>query len=180
VQGRVISLSKSDIHGFSKQICDAFELIAGLGIVGDAHAGRTVQHRSRVAADPSQPNLRQVHLISAELLEDLKAQGFALAPGDLGENLLTGEIDLHALPQAARLCFPSGAELEVTGLRNPCAQIEAFMPGLLGQVAWRTERGELVRRAGIMAIVTTGGSVLLGDPIAVTLPDGPHRPLQRV
>jgi MOSC domain-containing protein YiiM len=180
VQGRVISLSKSDVHGFSKQICDVVELIAGLGIVGDAHAGLTVQHRSRVATDPSQPNLRQVHLISAELLEELEAQGFALAPGDLGENMLTGEIDLHALPQATRLRFPSGAELEVTGLRNPCAQIEAFMPGLLGQVAWRTEQGELVRRAGIMAIVTTGGSVHLGDPIAVTLPEGPHRLLERV
>ena len=180
MQGRVISLSKSDVHGFTKKICDAVELIAGLGIAGDAHAGRTVQHRSRVAADPSQPNLRQVHLIAAELLDDLKAQGFALAPGDLGENLLTGEIDFHALPQAARLRFPSGAELEVTGLRNPCAQIEAFMPGLLGKVAWRTERGELVRRAGIMAIVMIGGNVRLGDPITVSFPTGPHRPLERV
>lgn len=180
MQGRVVSLSKSAVHDFSKLACETVELIAGVGIVGDAHAGVTVKHRSRVAVDPTQPNLRQVHLISAETLDDLAAKGFPLAPGDLGENLLTSGIDLHDLPVAARLRFPSGAELEVTGLRNPCGQIEAFRPGLLGKVAWRDEAGALVRRTGIMAIVAQGGQVLIGDAIDVTLPQGEHRALERV
>ena len=180
MQGRVISLSKSAVHAFSKQPCESVELIAGIGIAGDAHAGRTVQHRSRLAVDPAQPNLRQVHLISAELLEALTGEGFPLAPGDLGENMVTQGIDLHAFPRGTCLRFPSGGVLEVTGLRNPCAQIEAFMPGLLGKVAWRDEQGALARRAGIMAIVVNGGAARIGDAIKVSLPDGQHRPLDRV
>ncbi len=180
MRGRVISLSKSAQHGFSKQTCENLALIADIGIAGDAHAGRTVKHRSRVAADPTRPNLRQVHLIPAELLEALTAAGFPLGPGDLGENMVTQGIDLHALPQGACLRFPSCALLEVTGLRNPCAQIEAFRPGLLSKVAWRDQEGALVRRAGIMAIVVNGGVVGLGDAIKVTMPDGQLRPLDRV
>lgn len=180
VQGQVVSLSSSAQHSFSKQVRESVELIAGIGIAGDAHAGRTVQHRSRVAADPAQPNLRQVHVIPIELLEVLASQGFELKPGDLGENMLTRGIELQALPRGTHLAFPSGAKLEVTGLRNPCAQIEDFRPGLLGKMVWRDAGGAMVRRAGIMAVVLTGGHIGLNDTIVVSLPDLPHLALERV
>ena len=176
----VVSLSRSGEHAFSKQAADWLDLIAGEGVAGDAHCGTTVKHRSRVAIDPSQPNLRQVHLIAVELLDELGREGFALKSGDLGENVLTRGLDLIALPRGTRLRIGSDAGLELTGLRNPCAQIEAFRPGLLSKVAWRDQQGALVRRAGVMAIVTKGGRVSQGDTIAVTLPPLPHEPLDRV
>ena len=110
--GRVASLSLSGRHEFSKQLAESLELIAGEGIAGDAHCGSTVKHRSRVAVDPLQPNLRQVHLIAAELLDELNAEGFALNPGDLGENLLTRGIDLIDLPRGTRLRIGSEAEIK--------------------------------------------------------------------
>jgi len=177
VQGRVISLSKSARHGFSKQVAESLDLVAGEGVAGDAHCGVTVRHRSRVAVDPGQPNLRQVHLIADELLEELTGRGFVLAPGDLGENILTHGLDLTALPRGTRLRVGAQVELELTGLRNPCAQIEEFMPGLLAQVVSRAADGAIVRRAGVMAIVVSGGRVTTGDSIAVTPPPPPHVPL---
>lgn len=180
MQGQVVSLSSSAQHGFSKQARESVELIAGIGIGGDAHAGRTVQHRSRIAADPAQPNLRQVHVIPIELLDVLASEGFALNPGDLGENMLTRGIDLQALPRGTQLAFPSGAMLEVTGLRNPCAQIESFRAGLLSKMVWRDAGDAIVRRAGIMTVVLTGGFVGLNDTINVSLPDLPHWALERV
>ncbi len=154
--------------------------MAGLGVAGDAHAGVTVQHRSRVAADPSQPNLRQVHLLQAELFDELHHQGFDVRAGQLGENITTRHIDLLALPRGTRLQIGATTVVEVTGLRNPCAQIDAFWPGLLRQVIHRAADGSLVRRAGVMGVVATGGDVAPDDAIAMELPEGPHEPLERV
>lgn len=155
-------------------------LLTGLGVQGDTHAGHTVQHRSRAAADPTQPNLRQVHLIQAELLDELNAAGFGLHPGDLGENLLTRGLDLLGLPVGTRLHVGAEAVIEVTGLRNPCSQIEAFRPGLLAAVLGRDEAGNLIRKAGIMGVVAVGGEVKQGDSLQVEWPPLPHRALERV
>lgn len=178
--GSVVACHRSDRHDFSKRSVNEVELIAGVGIEGDAHAGPLVQHRSRVAADPSQPNLRQVHLIATELLDELGSAGHVVAPGDLGENITTTGVALHHLPVGSILRLGDTALVAVTGLRNPCAQIESFQPGLLGQVRYRDEDGDWVRRAGFMAVVVLGGAVSIGDSIEVGLPPGPHRPLQRV
>lgn len=176
----VISVARDDGHRFSKPTVSAIRLLVGLGVEGDAHCGATVRHRSRVAADPTAPNLRQVHMIQAELFDELAAKGFALRPGDLGENVLTSGIDLLALPRGARLALGPDTVVEVTGLRNPCAQIEGFAKGLLAAVLVRAEDGSLVRKAGIMAVVIAGGEVRPGDPIAVTLPAPPWSTLERV
>lgn len=176
----VAALSKSAEHGFSKQPAESLEIIAGEGVAGDAHCGTKVKHRSRVAVDPTQPNLRQVHLVAEELLDELAQDGFALKAGDLGENVLTRGLDLMLLPRGTLLRLGPDAELELTGLRNPCGQIEAFRPGLLAKVAKRDGQGAIVRRAGVMAVVITSGRITKGDPIAVTLPPLPHEPLDRV
>ncbi|MCO6416214.1 MOSC domain-containing protein [Siccirubricoccus sp. KC 17139] len=154
--------------------------MAGLGVAGDAHAGVTVQHRSRVRAGPGQPNLRQVHLMQSELFAELAAKGFRVAAGELGENVTTEGIDLLALPTGAVLHLGEAARVEVTGLRNPCGQIERFQPGLLAAVLDRDAAGGLVRKAGIMGVVLAGGTVRPGDAIRVTLPALPHRKLERV
>jgi MOSC domain-containing protein YiiM len=159
---------------------EAIRLVAGLGVEGDAHAGETVKHRSRVARDPSQPNLRQVHLIHAELFDELDAAGFAVAPGRMGENVTTRGVDLLALPVGARLRLGAEAAVEVTGLRNPCAQLEGIQPGLMAATLDRDADGNLIRKAGIMAVVLAGGEVRPGDPIAVELPTGAHRRLAPV
>ncbi|GAA0254295.1 MOSC domain-containing protein [Cryptosporangium japonicum] len=174
----VVSVSKDSEHRFSKRPADRIVLLSGLGVEGDAHAGVTVQHRSRVAADPTQPNLRQVHLIQSELIDELA--GFDLAPGGLGENVLTRGVDLLALPTGTVLRLGAEATVEITGLRNPCRQIDGYRSGLLKQVLTKDERGAVVRRAGVMGVVTAGGEVRPGDPIAVTLPPLPHRALERV
>ena len=177
---RVAAVAADARHRFSKQRRPSIRLIAGLGVAGDAHAGVTVQHRSRVAIDPTAPNLRQVHLLAAELLDDLAAQGFALAPADLGENVTTRGIDLLALPRGTLLRLGHAAVVEITGLRNPCAQIEAFRTDLLARVVRRSDDGGIVRRAGVMAIVHEGGPVRPGDAIVATLPPLPHATLDRV
>lgn len=167
-------------HEFSKPLRPSIRLLAGLGVDGDAHLGVTVKHRSRVAQDPSQPNLRQVHLIHAELHDELRARGFDIAPGDMGENITTAGLDVLALPTGARLRLGAEAVIEVTGLRNPCAQLDRFRPGLMKAVLDRDAAGNLIRKAGIMAIVLASGEVKPGDPIAIELPPPPHRPLERV
>ncbi|MEU0274365.1 MOSC domain-containing protein [Streptomyces sp. NPDC006307] len=179
--GTVTTVSSHGEHAFSKVNRPAITLLAGLGVEGDAHAGVTVQHRSRVAQDPTQPNLRQVHLIHEELFNEVAAAGFTVAPGELGENITTRGIDLLGLPTGTLLRIGREAVVEVTGLRNPCGQIDGFQAGLLKQVVGRDEEtGEIVRKAGIMGIVRTGGVVRPGDPIEAELPDGPHHPLERV
>jgi MOSC domain-containing protein YiiM len=155
-------------------------LVAGHGVDGDAHAGALVKHRSRVARDPSQPNLRQVHLIHAELHDELRLRGFALEPGQMGENVTTRGIDLLGLPTGARLWLGDQALIEVAGLRNPCTQLDGIQPGLMKAVLDRDAQGNLVRKAGVMGIVLAGGEVRTGDAIRVELPAGPHRPLSPV
>jgi len=179
--GQVIAVARDGAHRFSKQPVDSIRLLAGLGVEGDAHLGSTVQHRSRVAVDPAQPNLRQVHLIHAELFDELAGHGFGgIAPGHLGENVTTQGIDLLGLPRGARLRLGDQAVVEVTGLRNPCGQIEDFRPGLLRAVLDRAPDGTLIRKSGIMGVVVVGGEVCAGDGIIVALPPGPHEPLTRV
>ena len=177
---RVVSVNRSPGHRFSKEPVPAARLLEGLGVEGDAHAGVTVQHRSRVARDPSQPNLRQVHLLHAELLDALAERGHLVRAGELGENITTLGIDLLALPVDTQLRLGDRAVVTVTGLRNPCAQIESFRSGLLGEVVRRAEDGSIVRLAGIMGVVTAGGIVRAGDPVTVRYPPLPHRPLDRV
>jgi MOSC domain-containing protein YiiM len=155
-------------------------LLAGLGVEGDAHLGTTVKHRSRVARDPTQPNLRQVHLLHCELLQELERQGFMIGPGDIGENILTRGLDLLALPTDTILRIGGTAEIKVTGLRNPCIQLNRFRPGLMAATLARDRAGNLIRKAGIMAVVLTGGEVRPGDPIEAILPERPHRGLQPV
>ncbi|NUK52769.1 MOSC domain-containing protein [Streptomyces lunaelactis] len=176
----VTTVSSNGEYSFTKPNRDSITLLAGLGVAGDVHAGVTVKHRSRVAQDPTQPNLRQVHLIHQELFAELAEAGFEVAPGDLGENITTSGIDLLGLPTGTVLRLGVEAVVEVTGLRNPCLQIDAFQDGLLKQVVGRDEAGEIVRKAGIMSVVRAGGVVRPGDPITVELPTGAHRPLERV
>lgn len=170
---QVLSVARDGEHRFSKVVRPSIRLLAGLGVEGDAHLGVTVQHRSRVAVDPTAPNLRQVHLIAAELLEELAADGFTVAAGELGENVLTRGVDLLGLPEGTVLGLGDRATIRVTGLRNPCRQINGFTPGLMKRLVSRGPDGELVRRGGVMAVVLTGGTVAPGDPIRVTLADGP-------
>lgn len=176
----VHAVHRSAVHEFSKTPVDAIELVAGLGIRGDAHAGARVQHRSRVRADADQPNLRQVHLIATEVLADMAARGFTVRPGDLGENVTTAGLDLLGLPVGAVLRLGPDALVAITGLRNPCHQIDEFSPGLLDVVRQRHADGGVELRVGVMGVVIAGGQVVAGDDIAVALPPDPHRPLQRV
>jgi MOSC domain-containing protein YiiM len=163
---RVVAVCSSAEHRLSKQPRASIMLVAGLGVQGDAHAGATVKHRSRVARDPSLPNLRQVHLIHAELFDELAARGFRLAPGLMGENITTRDLALLELPTGARLRLGK-AIVEVTGLRNPCSQLESIQPGLMAAVLDKDANGALVRKAGVMAIVLAGGEVIPDDPIEV-------------
>ena len=176
----VIAVSQSPAHTMSKPNQAEILLVEGLGVDGDAHAGVTVKHRSRVARDPSQPNLRQVHLIHAELLAELKEAGFEISPGQMGENVTVSGLDILALPTGTRLRFGSDAVIEVTGLRNPCAQLDGIQPGLMAAMLGRDAAGNLIRKAGVMATVISGGPVRPGDNVAVSLPDGPYLPLAPV
>ena len=176
----VTAVARSAGHTFSKATQSAIRLLAGLGVEGDAHQGVTVKHRSRVARDPTQPNLRQVHLIHAELHEELAASGFTIAPGDLGENVTTRGLDLLGLPVGARLLLGDSAVVEITGLRNPCAQLDNFQPGLLSAVLGRDDDGRLVRKSGVMGVVIESGLVQAGDAVRVLLPALPHRRLEVV
>lgn len=192
----VVAVSRDGTHRFSKVPVPSITLVAGLGVLGDAHAGTLVQHRSRVRRDPNQPNLRQVHLLHAEVFEDARDLGYEIGPGDLGENVLTAGLDLLGLPTGTLLDL-GGPVVRVTGLRNPCAQINDFRPGLLKAVLARADgtptdepapstaspearTTTVIRRAGVMAVVEQGGDVVSGTPIKVTLPDGPRLPLAPV
>jgi MOSC domain-containing protein YiiM len=176
----VLTVSRHLHHSFSKPRCSSVRLLAGLGVEGDAHMGVLVKHRSRVRADPTQPNLRQVHLLQGELFAELAAKGFDIESGDIGENIVTSGIDLLALPTGTRLGLGVDAMVEITGLRNPCSQLDRFRSGLMAAVLDRDAAGNLVRKAGIMGIVVAGGEVRPGDAIAVLLPPPPHQPLEKV
>jgi MOSC domain-containing protein YiiM len=176
----VTAVSSNGEYSFTKPNRDSIRLLAGLGVEGDVHAGVTVRHRSRVAQDPTQPNLRQVHLMHEELFAEVGEAGFEVAPGELGENITTRGIDLLGLPVGTLLRIGDTAVLEVTGLRNPCIQIDSFQDGLLKRVVGRDEAGNVVHKAGVMSVVREGGVVRPGDTIEAELPTGPHRPLDRV
>jgi MOSC domain-containing protein YiiM len=177
VAGAVAAVSRSDRHGVGKQARAGIDLLTGLGVAGDAHLGATVQHLSRVRRDPSQPNLRQVHLIAGELYDELTGRGFALVAGQLGENVTTRGVDLLSLPVGARLRLGATAVVEVTGLRNPCIQLNGLASGLMAAVLDRDADGSLIRRAGVMGVVRADGQVRPDDPIAVALPEQPHQRL---
>jgi MOSC domain-containing protein YiiM len=178
--GIVLAVSRSDQHSFTKPNVDAIRLVPGLGVEGDAHLGVTVQHRSDIRRDPTRPNFRQVHLLHEELHEELRAAGFKVAAGIIGENVTTRGIALLELPTGTRLHLGQEAVVEVTGLRNPCRQLDAFQQGLTAALLGRGPNGELIRKAGIMSIVLAGGEVRAGDAIEVELPPPPYRPLDRV
>lgn len=173
----VTAVSSSARHEFSKTDRPVVRLVAGLGVEGDAHAGETVQHLSRVRRDPTQPNIRQVHLVHAELHDELATAGFVVGPGDMGENVTTRGVDLLALPTGTRLRLGDSAIIEVTGLRNPCVQLDRFQDGLMGALLGLDADGGVVRKAGVMAVVLTGGEVRPGDLVVVEAPAEPHRPL---
>jgi MOSC domain-containing protein YiiM len=180
VDGVVVAVSKSGGHTFSKPNEGVIRLLAGLGVEGDAHMGATVKHRSRVAKNPDQPNIRQVHLIHSELHEELRQAGFEIGPGEMGENVTTRGIDLLGLPFGARLHLGAEAAIEVTGLRNPCAQLDRFRAGLMKATLGRDAEGRLVRKTGVMAVVVHGGEVHPGDSIRVELPAGERVALEPV
>jgi MOSC domain-containing protein YiiM len=176
----VESVQRNAVHALGKQPCETIRLLAGIGVEGDVHASATVQHRSRVAKDPSQPNLRQVHLIAVELHDELRARGFPVAPGVMGENVTTRGVDLLGLPAGTRLRLGRDALVELTGLRNPCTQLDGLKDGLMAAVLERDDTGALRRRACVMSIVIAGGDVRAGDAIEIELPPEPHRALDVV
>jgi hypothetical protein len=179
-RGAVVAVSSSPTHTMSKPNRGSIRLLAGLGVEDDAHFGATVRHRSRVARDATRPNRRQVHLIHAELIDELGRAGFELEPGQMGENVTTRGVDLLGLPAGTRLRLGIAAVVEVTGLRNPCVQLDGLEPGLMAALLDRDSKGRLIRKAGIMAIVLEGGDVRAGDAIEIELPPPPHRPLEPV
>ena len=179
LSGTVEHLHCSPTYSFQKASAASVRLVAGIGIEGDVHAGATVRHQGRVAADPSQPNLRQVHLIHGELHDELRARGFDVGPGEMGENITTRGLDLLGLP-AGTVLLMGGALVAVTGLRNPCVQLDTFSPGLRGAVLDRDADGRLVRKGGVMGVVVLGGDVRVGDAISVSLPPPPHVTLEPV
>jgi hypothetical protein len=178
--GIITAVSLSAAHTMAKPSQAEIFLVTGLGVQGDAHSGATVKHRSRVARDPNQPNLRQVHLIHSELHDELRAKGFVVAPGQMGENITTRGIDLLGLPTGTRLHLGASAMVEITGLRNPCAQLDGIQQGLMQAVLDRDADGNLIRKAGVMGIVLRDGVIKPGDAIQVELPPAPHQPLAPV
>lgn len=178
--GKVTAVSRNSVHTLSKPNESTIHLLAGEGVEGDVHRGETVKHRSRVARGPALPNLRQVHLIHGELHDELLTAGFAVSPGEMGENVTTRGVDLLALPTGTRLHLGYTAVVEVTGLRNPCTQLDGLHDGLMKAVLGRDEHGNLVRKTGVMSVVVAGGDVKPGDEIRVVLPPGPHRALEPV
>ena len=177
---KVVSVSQCESHNFSKNQVESICLIEGEGIKGDAHCGITVKHRSRVKKDPSQPNLRQVHLIHNELIGELQQKGFDVHPATMGENITTSGIDLLGLPTDAILKIGKQVKIKITGLRNPCVQLDEYQKGLTAAVLDRDKKGNLIRKAGVMGIVIVGGDVKTGDEIQVVLPQVPHKSLECV
>jgi len=170
--GFVIAVSTNAKHSFSKQAQDSIHLVQELGVEGDAHFGATTQHRWLMKKNPTRKNLTQVHLLHAELFDELVSAAFFLSPGEMGENVTTRGIDLLTLPTKTKL-HCGGAVIEVTGLREPCAQLNKLRPGLMKALIRRSKEGIVVRKAGIMGVVLAGGVVRPGDHIEVELPPQP-------
>lgn len=180
MSGIIEAVHAAPTHSMRKITRQAIRLVEGLGVEGDAHLGATVMHRSRLRKSSETPNLRQVHLIHAELHDELRAAGFPVGFGEMGENITTRGIDLLGLPEGTRLHLGQEAVVEVTGLRNPCRQLNGIQPGLMKAVLGRDASGGLIRKTGVMSIVLVGGDVRSGDAIRVELPEEPHRPLAPV
>ena len=180
VTARVVSVSRDEAHRFSKPRVEEIRLIQGWGVEGDAHAGTTVQHLSRVARDPHQPNLRQVHLVHSELFDEVRRNGYDVEPGQLGENITTAGLDLLALPTGTVLHIGESASIRLTGLRNPCEQINGLAPRLMKEMVFRLPDGTVVRKAGVMSVVLTGGIVRPGDAVRVELPSGERTAMEPV
>lgn len=178
--GEVVAVHRSAEHTFSKRSQDSITLVAGLGVDGDAHQGARVKHRSRVACDPDQPNLRQVHLVAQELLDEVNDAGYDVAPGDVGENVTTSGLDLIRLPVGSVVRLGDEAIIALTGLRNPCVQIDAFAEGLQGAMLGRDDDGSLLLKTGVMSMVVRSGDVRPGDRIEVRFPPGPAERLQKI
>ena len=178
--GVVVAVSSSSAHTIAKPNQEGIRLLAGLGVDGDAHQGATIKHRSVAAKDPDRPNLRQVHLIHAELHDQLREAGFRVQAGQMGENVTTRGVDLLALPLGARLTLGGGAVVEVTGLRAPCVQLDSIEPGLMRATLGRDGDGNVLYKAGVMSVVVSDGEVRPGDAIGVELPPQPHRRLEPV
>lgn len=178
--GIVVAVSKSSKHSFSKENCEKIKLLAGLGVEGDAHMGEKVKHRSRVRQNPDQPNLRQVHLLHCEIFDELSTKGMDIKPGEIGENISTRGIELLNLPKDSILEIGNQAKIQITGLRNPCAQLDGLQKGLMKALLDRDEEGNLIRKSGIMGIVLQGGEITKGDEIHVFLPPEPHQKMERV
>lgn len=176
----VVAVSRSAEYTFSKPNEESIKLIEGFGVEGDAHAGKTVKHRYLVGKDPARPNIRQIHLIHAALLDELTEKGFSVGPGQLGENITTRDVDLLALPTGTKLTIGSDVLIELTALRNPCVQIDNFQKGMLKEVLYKDQDGSLVRRTGVMGIILKGGIVKPDDEIVVKLPPEPHHLLEYV
>jgi MOSC domain-containing protein YiiM len=176
----VAAVNCSGNHFFSKPNQPFINLIAGVGVQGDAHAGKTVKHRYLVNKDPTKPNIRQVHLIQAELFDELNSKGFVVNPGQLGENITTRGVDLLTLPTQTKLHIGPEAVIELTALRNPCHQIDKFQKGLLKAVSPIDAEGNVIRKAGVMGIVLVGGVIRPNHPIMIDLPPEPHHPLEYV
>ena len=179
-KGTVVAVSLSGTHTFSKETRESILLLTGLGVEGDAHCGTKVKHRSRVAQNPDQPNIRQVHLIQSELFGELNASGFSITPGLMGENIATKDIDLLSLPKGTKLYLGESAVIEITGLRNPCAQLDDLQAGLMAAILDKDAEGNLIRKCGVMSIVLRGGEVRPGDTIRPEMPPTPHEKLERV
>jgi MOSC domain-containing protein YiiM len=176
----VVAVHRSSVHSFSKPTCESIRLLEGLGVEGDAHCGALTKHRGRLPRDAAEPNLRQVHLLRAEPHDDLRAQGFAVDAGLMGENVTTRGLILLDLPRGARLHLGAQAVVELTGLRNPCRQLDGLQPGLMAAARPHDRDGEVIRLAGVMSVVVRGGWVRGGDPIVVELPPRPHDALEPV
>lgn len=173
----VIAVASDSGHNFSKPLRPVINLIAGFGVEGDAHAGKTVQHLWDKKKTPYAPNLRQVHLVHEEIFAQLAEDGFTVTPGDIGENIVTRGIDLLNLPLATQLEFQSGAVVELTGLRDPCSKLNKVQDGLIHKFVYKSEEGKRAVKSGVMSIVLTGGEIRPHDSITVKLPEGPHEPL---
>lgn len=177
---KVKAVQLSPTHTFSKYSAPVITLLKGLGVKGDAHCGKQMKHRSRLKQKPVPPNLRQVHLMHVELFDELKEKGFEVTPGLIGENITTSGLDLLGLPRGTKLHLGDSAVVEITGLRNPCNQLNDLQEGLLSAVLDRDEEGNLIRKAGIMGVVLKGGDIKPGDAIRIELPEEPFLKLERV
>ncbi len=176
----IIALSKSPFHTFTKTPEHSVRLLEGLGVDGDTHSGKTDQHRSHAARNPNAPNLRQVHLIHSELHDELREKGFKVGPGQMGENITTRGVDLLSLPAGTRLHLGKHAIVELTGLRNPCKQLNTIQDKLMQATIEKKADGTILRKSGVMSIVIAGGDVFLNDAIRVELPAEPHRAMEPV